>query len=1363
MQLGFAVAGAALGSFLAPVGFTFLGMSGASLGWTAGQLIGGWLGGNNVDVPPSFGPRLSDLKVQTSTYGNVIPRAFGTVRIAGNIIWAPPITEVATTTTVESGGKGGGGQSSSQEQTTYAYFADFAVAICEGPIVGIRKVWANGELINDLGDDSPILSRLGSLATILQAALATYNASNDTILMTVYTGTETQDPDPTIAAMHGNLTPAFRGTAYVVFQDLPLARFGNRIPNLEFEVVVNGASSVLVPELYYTLPDGISRAGLTTDDINLRRNSVGAEHYWAVLPNGSPNLPRTIGVFSNYDFSLVLQKEEEDDVLLLSNKGLNGRIWYQVADTAVKAMTASGQVWTFNNFDPGGVDNAGVQLYEFEAEDTDQDVSPEIFYNLQSGPSTYLIYHGNAATMMLTAIDTGGRASNQFLDSADRIDGRIYFFAADVGGILDTQLGYCEPGDVNATFNVIRTYNTKGSVNPNGMVGRDGYLYVRSADTGFFNVIEKMTPDGVVVDSVTLTDTTSTDTVPVRMVQDLFGLLYVQFNTQIYRINAGTMEIAAASFFDNQNEWILPDDAVEGRGILVARSEVGHLDEVYILSDFISADAPLLSEVVTDLCGLVSLAPSDLDVSDLTTDTVSGYVVSQRSSVRAMLEPLMGTYFFDAVESDNKIKFVKRGSSVVVTIPEDDLAAHTGAANEMPEPLMVARKQEMDLPVEVNIKCLNRAIDYQVSQQPSRRLITMSKKSVTLEVPIVLTDDQAKQIADKHIFSAWVERESHEFSTSREYLEYEPNDVIGVVKNGITHNVRITQKDEGGDGVIKWKSIADFASIYSQASTGIAAQAEAQTVSMAGPTSIEMLDIPLLRDIDDDAGFYFAAHGTLDAWRGVNLHQSTDSGITYTALGSLLPESTIGHAVTALGDYDADLNEIIDEGNAVTVFVDRGVSLASVTREELLNGANPAVLGEELIQFRDATLVDTDTYDLTGLLRGRRGSEDFTSTHVEGERFVLLNDNLRTVLQPLSLKDQALFYKPVSVGRSLSQTNPIAFTNTARRKKPLAPVHLGGGQNSSGDWVLQWQRRTRFDALWLETGDVPLGENTEAYIVRIMNGDTVVRSINASTNTVTYSAAQQTADWGFLKTSINFEVAQVSSEVGEGYPAEYTISYVDQYAGNVIVLMHMDGLDGSTTFIEETGRSVVASGSAQVDQSVKMFGTGSCSCDGVDNLLAIPYSADFDFGTGDFTIEGWVRSDTLAGGLHAVLSRRASSALRAPFCFFQNGVNLRIYSSSDGTAWNIASDQVVGTMVIGTWHHFAFTRSGTNFYAFLDGVQGSTFSSALTVWANGEGIYLGDNAALTETFEGWIDEVRITRGVARYTAAFTPPSSPFSL
>lgn len=190
-------------------GGAILGFSGAAIGGfigsTVGSVVDSWIVSSLAPAQRIEGARLDTLRITSATEGAVIPRLYGRMRIGGNIIWATDFRE-ETKTTTQGGGKGGGG--GKVKTTEYLYYASFAVALCEGPITGIGRVWADGKAMDMTG-----------------------------VTWRWYPGNEAQTADPFIAAKMGAAnTPAYRGTAYVVFEDLALATFGNRLPQLSFEV-----------------------------------------------------------------------------------------------------------------------------------------------------------------------------------------------------------------------------------------------------------------------------------------------------------------------------------------------------------------------------------------------------------------------------------------------------------------------------------------------------------------------------------------------------------------------------------------------------------------------------------------------------------------------------------------------------------------------------------------------------------------------------------------------------------------------------------------------------------------------------------------------------------------------------------------------------------------------------------------------------------------------------------------------------------------------------------------------------------------------------------------------------------------------
>lgn len=192
---------------LATVGTALGGPLGGALGAMLGQAVDGRLLSRTAK-----GPRLTDLRVQTSRYGDRIPRLYGTMRVAGSVIWA---TDLKERRHKQGGGKG------SPSVTTYSYSSSFAVALSSRRIATVRRIWADGKLLR--GEAGDFKSALGAFR--------------------LYAGDEDQAPDPLMAADKGvTATPAHRGLAYALFEDLQLADYGNRIPSLTFEVVADAAA-----------------------------------------------------------------------------------------------------------------------------------------------------------------------------------------------------------------------------------------------------------------------------------------------------------------------------------------------------------------------------------------------------------------------------------------------------------------------------------------------------------------------------------------------------------------------------------------------------------------------------------------------------------------------------------------------------------------------------------------------------------------------------------------------------------------------------------------------------------------------------------------------------------------------------------------------------------------------------------------------------------------------------------------------------------------------------------------------------------------------------------------------------------------
>lgn len=1072
-QLAIAAAGAWLGS--AAISGTVLGMTGAQLGWMVGSYLGA-----SLMAPDIEGPRVQDLSVQTGQYGVPIPVAYGTVRTAGNVIWATDLVEHAT----EEGGKGG------PTYTTYSYTASFAVAIREGEIDGVQKIWANGDLIFDVSADNT--GPTGFSGASIGGAITYIGDLAGRVNCTIYTGSETQTADPRMQAELGAANvPAYRGLAYVVFEDMLLEKYGNRIPNLTFQVVKSGTWARPDPtQLTTTRGSGQSLYDAATNRIVYSSADKRSLIFFDV-GSGQEILTTTVPLSRTAD---------------RLNYGMPGTFW--VVDKNYEAFIYSfatmAQIDTA--YPPDWQSHGAWNPLNREMILASTNLVDSITAFEQHTWTNYTIETSSTGSAWgaICVIPWGAAVANP-----SRRPGWVVLHNGAAITLLDetysVRLTYeCSPASALYGDN-----NSQIAYDP----VRDRVYISQYGDSELY-----------VVDMETLTISK----------HSVYAGLFITYHAQLDAlVGVGSGSTPSYIVFDLDDlpntlaSFSSPVTYLIGWPIEVD----GDSDAVYVVSDDVTHPGvwrvPLferlddvtqpLSEVVQDQCVRAGLAAGDVDVTALASTAVKGYLVSRQASARANIEPLQVAYFFDAVESDDVLKFVKRGGASVATIPEDDLGGHEYGTTA-PALLEQTRVQETELPRTVSVNYLNPATEYQQGTQYDRRLTGSANIETTLSLPLALSDDEGKQIATVNLYTAWANRNPVKFTTSLKYSMYEPTDVLTVEKGNTAHTLRIIKKDEGGNGLIAWEAVSEDTSVYSQSATGAAALAmPAQTITLPVQSRLELMDIPLLRDADDGAGFYYAISGYRTGWDGAQLYRSTDGGASWTAAATTTSESTIGDAVTALGDWAGGY--MVDEHNSVNVRLENtALSLASVSLANMLDGSNACLLGDEVLCFRDATLEADGSYTLTGLLRGLRGTQWAMSTHAAGDRFVLLSTST-TRRYDSSSADIGLArnYKAVSFYTTLSQALDQELTNTAIGLKPYAPAHLGGGRNAAGDLTLNWVRCTRIGGEWRDYVDASQPEDSLAYEVEIWDATwaTLMRTITGiASETATYDYADYLTDFG---------------------------------------------------------------------------------------------------------------------------------------------------------------------------------------------------------------------------------------------------------
>lgn len=1051
-------------------------------GGPVGYAIGSYLGSQlfPTELPTAEGPRLADLSVQGSNYGATLPITYGTTRMAGNVIWSSDLKETRHTESA-GGGKGGGG--TTQQQTTYTYAVDMATALCEGPIKGIGRIWADGKLLNDNSYTGPSNDLL--IAGLVMAIKNNQSQQNKR----VYLGDETQLPDPTIESYEGvGNTPAYRGTANVTSENFQLKDFGNRIPNMTFEVIKDGALVPVTPRYTNVGPQCENGFLIEWQGVLRTYGGLNAQQWWTS------------------DFN-----EWQREVVDLPAGGDPNRFWMVKKDGYLYKLdggASSSNVWRSRD----GITWEGL-------------LPPYL------GDATPTVKPWGTDDIVGAIVYAGYIWRLSYTGSVWRSTDGVYWDRIVAPGSIAVLNGLSYVGlyVVNGAVVMVAHNNTFASVLDVGVYSTTDFINWTTLPAPPFHaavMFSYSVPSGVQTGD--------------RAYYVAFDNASTVDNSIFYTVDGGQSWVSTgASWSSNSGATLgqfhnIPCFIVNPLGL----GDYQNIGGTYY--ETMQSGVANLSDVVTDICARANLTPAQVDASALT-GTVDGYVINRGSSARAALEPLRQAYHFDVAESGSVIKFIPRGGAVQRTIAWDDLAAHAGGGQQ-PTPYQASRQQEVELPREVVVKYLSKSRDYQSSSQRSQRLTTDSVQKMDITLPMVLDDTTARRAAEIIQYESWVGRTGYTFTLPAEYIDLEPGDVVVLPLDAQSVNtvrLRITRIDYQPPGLLKIEGSADDDALYNSLVVGEAGAYAGQTLAADTPTLVVILDTPILRDLDSDSGFYLAACGYNTSWRGGRIYQSSDGGATWLPLVDVVTPATIGQVPLAIGGASTN---IWDRGSRLTTRLYNG-DLTSDTELNVLNGANAAFYGApgrwELISWANATLNADGTHTLDTLLRGQRGTEWAVGLHQVNDLIVVLST---ATIQRISADSASIGlareYKGITNGHTLDYGQPVNATNQALGLKPYSPAHVAGKRNAAGDLTVTWTRRTRIAGQWTDLADVPLGEQSESYEVDILDGTTVLRTLTATTPSVVYTAADQVTDFGAAQGQITVRIYQMSATLGRGYKHE---------------------------------------------------------------------------------------------------------------------------------------------------------------------------------------------------------------------------------
>jgi hypothetical protein len=1207
-RIAFSVAGAAIGAYFGNPGLGF------ALGSTIGTLL--FPPGSDQRVE---GSRLSDLTVGSSSLGVPIPKVYGIARLAGNLIWSTDLQEESVEEE-QSQGKGGG---PSATTVTYLYSVSLAIMLCEGPIAGVRRVWANGKLVVDYRE-----TNTGPSIKYPEAP------------WTFYLGTEEQLPSPLIEADQGvGQVPGYRGWAYATVEDFPLLDFGNVIPNFTFEVYTLGTpvwpmvtfedAYMAGAALIYDAPSAsvygyafdllgdslyhVTRINSLTDTILYNAPIAGYDIFatGALAVDGARHLLYVVGTPDGWtggsNRKAVLGLDTETGLLtstLISPDPALGAPyditvagdWVIVCWQFGYSGFVSGYLWTWATDEFGtatetlvlqhsvnisaGIVGADVEVTADAATSTytrttgswlddgfqiDAEITRKITFSgfvnaANNGLHTLVAVSDSTLTVAETLVDetavvdfTGFTGLSPRAAVVDR-DGVAWVLCSAWAAALSFATGLWR----------VSTSGEYRIIDVSDQIGNGQYLSYDAVDHALLLYSPyvpgtEAAPEGD--GSIWKWDIASESFVgqspggmsssyqlqtfkqgPVGGSLWTIGSAYpgLRFN----ELDTRTMELkrylSPALWEDSSTDLGIVYD---GTSNALWTTNASFPPQKHLL-DRSSVETPTLQSIVEDLCAKAGLSPADYDATALAGTAITGYVVSRRQTVRDALEPLQRGFFFDGVETDDLIRWVPRGGASAVTIPESDLATHA-AGEERPPLVIETRTQEVELPEQVEVVYLSQSRDYEQATQLSKRVVAplpavFSRDLVSVQLPIIMTEDQAKQTAEKLLYTAWQERIRVEAMTHLGYARLDPSDVITLEADGVSYLVRLTQINQGANGQLALQAVVDHPNVYDTSTPAVDVSLEAPGIQYIGPSVLYLLDTPILRDADDEAGLYLAGYGLATTWPGEVAYWSQD-GSAYTRATSMNTPVVSGVATTVLGDHGP---YTWDRANTVRVRLARG-SLSSLDELSVLNGGNAGLLGNEIIQWQTATPIDASTWELSLLLRGRKGTEWASASHASGERFVLIESaTWRRYAMDSAHLHSTRYWKGVTVGALLTATGYQSFINSGKGLKCYAPVRLAGTRDGANNLTLTWLRRTRIGGEWNDLTDVPLGETAELYDLEVLDapGGAVLRTVaGLSSATYTYTATDQTSDGITPGDSVSVRVYQINATLGQGYPGSATL------------------------------------------------------------------------------------------------------------------------------------------------------------------------------------------------------------------------------
>lgn len=528
-----------------------------------------------------------------------------------------------------------------------------------------------------------------------------------------------------------------------------------------------------------------------------------------------------------------------------------------------------------------------------------------------------------------------------------------------------------------------------------------------------------------------------------------------------------------------------------------------------------------LARVIAEICGRAGVTAIDVMRAH---GAVRGFAQDRLATARSSLQLLTLAYGVDPVEREGSLVFRNRTGLAKAELDPDLLVFRDPETGNLTR----TRESAAELTGRVRLGFYEAENDFDARTAEAVFPDETSAVASQNDLPLVMTPDEARGVAERWLAEARVARDVASFALPPSRMDLGVGDVVEIAGESFRID-RLEQTDHMAIDAVRVEP-----SSY-QPGTAAGERPVRRGFAAALPVYPAFLDLPLITGDEVPHAPHVAV--TASPWPGTVSVWSAPVDDGYTLNTDLPYRAVIGTSLNAL---DAAASGVIDRGAALRVRLSTG-QLSSTSVEGLLSGVNLAAIGDgtpgnwELFQFATASLVDADTYDLTLRLRGQFGTDGtMPASWPAGSLFVLIDQAVPQISLPSAMRGVAQYYRIGAAAQGYASPNTVV-RNLAFAGIGLRPYSVTGlqAQGQPGTPVnASWIRRSRIDGDNWDVTEIPLGETAEQYVVRVYQGETLMRETMVSQATFGYSPTEQAADG--VTGTFELAVAQISDRFGPG-------------------------------------------------------------------------------------------------------------------------------------------------------------------------------------------------------------------------------------